>query len=92
MAAKYHRKIPLDKLKKHLALPNPPLQVLLGPRQTGKTTAIGTFIKSWEGPSFYHTADLISPPDAAWLEDKWKQARKKIQRGKRTLLVFDEVQ
>ncbi|MBI4669901.1 MAG: ATP-binding protein, partial [Elusimicrobia bacterium] len=46
----------------------------------------------WEGPSFYHTADLISPPDAAWLEDKWKQARKKIQRGKRTLLVFDEVQ
>jgi predicted AAA+ superfamily ATPase len=93
MSNQFRRKLYLDLLTSHLAIPYPPIQVVLGPRQVGKTTAILDFLKEWEGPSFYHTADQISPPDALWLERQWQEARKSLSQGKgRGLLVFDEVQ
>lgn len=70
----------------------PPVQVILGPRQVGKTTAILEYLKQWHGPSAYHAADQISPPDAAWVERQWQKARKKISGARRGLLVFDEIQ
>lgn len=82
----------LEILTSHLKLAHPPIQVILGPRQVGKTTAILDYLKEWKGPTFYHTADQISPPDALWLEHQWKEARKQLVPSARGLLVFDEVQ
>ncbi len=82
----------LETLTSHLGISHPPVQVILGPRQVGKTTAILKYLKEWKGPSFYHTADQISPPDALWLERQWQEARKGLLAGSRGLLVFDEVQ
>lgn len=92
MTSRYYRKVPLERLSRHLKTSAPPLQVILGPRQVGKTTAIQTFIKGWDGPTFYHTADLVSPPDGRWLEEQWQAARKQVSNIKRGLLVVDEVQ
>ncbi|MBI5882753.1 MAG: ATP-binding protein [Elusimicrobia bacterium] len=58
----------------------------------GKTTAIQVFLKSWPGPSFYNTADAVSPPDAAWIESRWQSARRAASASAKTLLVFDELQ
>ncbi|OGX06273.1 MAG: hypothetical protein A3G87_07495 [Omnitrophica bacterium RIFCSPLOWO2_12_FULL_50_11] len=89
----YQRVDYLKRLHQHLITPvHPPIQVILGPRQVGKTTAIKSFMSQWKGPSFYHTADQISPPDAQWMEQQWMAARKGLTHGQFGLLVFDEIQ
>ena len=68
----------LEALTKHFDMPRPPIQVILGPRQVGKTTAILEYLKKWNGPTSYHTADQVSPPDALWLEERWQEAQMKM--------------
>ena len=80
----------LSPLRKNLARPAHVLQILLGPRQVGKTTAIHKFLEEWSGKSFYATADQLTPPDTQWLAETWRQARKLP--GKMPLLVVDEIQ
>lgn len=65
------------------------MQVVLGPRQVGKTTGLQQIIKRWRGTSLMVTADEVAVPNAEWLTLHWKRAR---QIGKGTLLVIDEVQ
>ena len=92
MENKHFKRDHLGALTSNLSIDHPPVQVILGPRQVGKTTAILEYLKQWKGPSAYCTADQISPPDALWLEDQWKQAREKFRGQARGLLVVDEIQ
>ncbi len=77
-------------LEKRLLHHVPFMQVVLGPRQVGKTTALKQIIDRWDGNSVYETADLPSPPDVDWIISHWERARKKL--SKPTLLVLDEIQ
>ena len=79
-------------LQKRLASPPNLLQIVTGPRQVGKTTALEQVLKKWKGPTHYASADLPSPPDAYWIEAQWKVARVEAGQGKTVLLVLDEVQ
>jgi predicted AAA+ superfamily ATPase len=65
------------------------IQVVLGPRQVGKTTGLQQIMKRWQGPSLMITADEVAAPTAQWLSMHWEKAR---QKGKGTLFVIDEVQ
>lgn len=67
------------------------MQVVTGPRQVGKTTAVQQVLARWQGPSHYATADLPAPPDAQWITSQWQVARTAPGRGT-PLLVLDEVQ
>ncbi len=67
----------------------PLIQVLLGPRQVGKTTTAKVIFDAWTGPKVMATADSITPPNAEWIRFNWEQARLK---GPGTLLIFDEIQ
>jgi predicted AAA+ superfamily ATPase len=70
-----------------------PLQVVLGPRQVGKTTAVHQVAAGWPGPAHYASADLPAPPSAEWIEAQWETARVMAAAAKRTaLLILDEVQ
>lgn len=70
-----------------------PLQVVLGPRQVGKTTAVHQVAAEWSGPTHYASADLPAPPSAEWVEAQWETARVRALAARRTaLLVLDEVQ
>ncbi|MBU2573275.1 MAG: ATP-binding protein [Elusimicrobia bacterium] len=80
----------LSPLRKNLARPVHVLQILVGPRQVGKTTAIHQFLEEWPEPKYYATADQLTPPDTKWLAETWRQARKLT--GKMPLLVIDEIQ
>jgi predicted AAA+ superfamily ATPase len=67
------------------------LQVIVGPRQVGKTTAARAVAERWSGPVRYAAADLPLPPGPEWIETQWELARR--DRGQGTpLLVLDEVQ
>ncbi len=92
MVWRYFQRPHLKTLTSHFGIAFPPIQVVLGPRQVGKTTAILEYMKKWNGPYTYHTADQISPPDALWLEHQWQEARKKLSGQVRGLLIFDEIQ
>jgi predicted AAA+ superfamily ATPase len=66
------------------------LQVLLGPRQVGKTTAVQQIAQDWDGPVVFATADFPFPPDQDWIRAQWQSAR--AFQDKRTLLIIDEIQ
>ncbi len=86
----FKRLLILSPLQANLARPAHVLQMITGPRQVGKTTAIHQFLEEWPGPKLYATADQLTPPDAQWLAETWRQARK--LKGKMPLLVVDEIQ
>jgi predicted AAA+ superfamily ATPase len=83
----------VSRLGRRLKGPFVPVQIVLGPRQVGKTTAVEQVLKEWPGPSHYATADLPAPPDASWVQSQWHLARHLAATGRRrTLLVLDEIQ
>lgn len=69
------------------------LQIVIGPRQVGKTTAVAQVVKSLGWPTVVATADAPRPPDATWIEEKWNQAKEEEKKsGGPVLLVLDEIQ
>lgn len=68
---------------------SPLIQVLVGPRQIGKTTAIQDILSQLKCPHVYVTADGVNPMDSSWLAMAWQEARHK---GDQTILVIDEIQ
>jgi predicted AAA+ superfamily ATPase len=82
-------------LKERLSQPRRFIQVLAGPRQTGKTTLARQIMAGMKIPSHYATADEPALKDRTWLEQQWEIARVKTRSGEqtsKTLLVLDEIQ
>ncbi len=79
-------------LEQRLREPRRFMQVLTGPRQVGKTTAVQQILQTWQGASHYATADLPAPPQPIWIEQQWGSARLRLQGGQTVVLVLDEVQ
>lgn len=72
---------------------NPLIQVVVGPRQTGKSTMISQALGRWEAESHYVSADDPVSPSVGWLRTEWQQARN-MTRGNacHVVLVIDEIQ
>jgi predicted AAA+ superfamily ATPase len=71
------------------------IQVLSGPRQTGKTTLAQQSMAGIQIASHYATADEPTLKDRTWIEQQWEVARMKTKSGgrkKKALLVLDEIQ
>lgn len=64
------------------------IQVIIGPRQVGKTTAVTRIFENWPGPKKMISADLPSPPDHTWLTANWNDA---ASLGSNVLFIIDEV-
>jgi len=65
------------------------LQVILGPRQVGKTTGILSYLENGQRPFHYSTADEILNPTGEWLEQQWQRAR---ELKSPAILAIDEIQ
>jgi len=65
------------------------IQVVIGPRQVGKTTGLQQIIRKWSGPSLMVTADEVAAPGPDWITLQWHRAR---NLGENALFVIDEVQ
>ncbi len=68
------------------------IQVVIGPRQVGKTTAIKQILAEQAAPYHYVAADLPAPPEPTWIIEEWGRARTLIGKTGHVLLVLDEVQ
>ncbi len=68
------------------------IQVLLGPRQVGKTTLALQVAEEIQKPSHYISADLVTLQDLSWLEQEWEIARQKVEKNGGALLIIDEIQ
>lgn len=72
---------------------NPLLQVLVGPRQTGKSTALTQALTDITLPQLYVSADDAPAPTRDWLTLQWEQARNLANREPAgAVLVIDEIQ
>ena len=65
------------------------IQVLLGPRQVGKTTGVRQLIAQAPWPAHYASADDLLVSDRTWLLEQWQRAQ---LLGEGALLVIDEIQ
>jgi uncharacterized protein len=68
------------------------IQVLLGPRQVGKTTMSLSIAGELDMPSHYVSADSVVLEDMTWLSGQWEIAREKAKEGGQALLIIDEIQ
>jgi len=77
-------------LEKRLRGEPPPLiQVLVGPRQVGKTTGLRQLLARAADKYHYANADDLLVTDRTWLLEQWQKA---LLLGDGTLLVIDEIQ
>ena len=68
------------------------IQLLVGPRQVGKTTLLLEVAAEWDGRSVYASADT---PEAAlpnWREGIWRRVEALALDGAPTVLLLDEIQ
>lgn len=84
----------LQAFTKRILEPRKFIQVLMGPRQVGKTTMAVQMLKKIKCPYIFESADAVSAINSAWIEQKWETARLKmrVQSAKEFILVIDEVQ
>lgn len=70
------------------------IQVLLGPRQVGKTTIIKQLTKKLSIPFSFVSADESIDSDGIWIEQQWNSMRVRMeaQHWKEAILIIDEVQ
>lgn len=81
-------------LRKRLAEPRRFVQVITGPRQSGKTTLVRGVGESLGMPVRYASADEPTLRDRGWIEEQWEAAKLEAKEAGRggAVLVLDEVQ
>ena len=68
------------------------IQVLLGPRQVGKTTLALQIAEDLNKPCHYESADIATLQDLNWIIQQWETARFKTDPTQGGLLIIDQVQ
>lgn len=79
----------VERLRQRLRESAPLIQVLVGPRQVGKTTGVRQLITQADHKAHYANADDLWMADRNWLLEQWQQA---LLLGDGSLLVIDEIQ
>ena len=70
------------------------LQVVLGPRQVGKTTVVKQALKDLDMPFLIYSADNVPATQTSWIADCWSTARTqmRIEKHSEFVLAIDEIQ
>lgn len=88
---RYHKKLLLNRLTQE---PRRFIQVLMGPRQVGKTTVVRQVMKELTVPYHFSTADAVLLNRNSWISTQWESARLKLKQSGAAegVLIFDEIQ
>ncbi len=84
----------LQMLRKRMEEPRRFIQVLVGPRQVGKTTLVNQLLQEGKLSSHFISADAVAASNTVWLEQQWEIARLIMdqEETQQFLLVIDEIQ
>lgn len=84
----------LEILKSRIQEPRRTMQVIMGPRQIGKSTMIGQFANITTTPYNLFTADGVGKTNTSWISQKWHQSRMEmdIRHEEEHILIIDEIQ
>ncbi|MCL2035242.1 MAG: ATP-binding protein [Oscillospiraceae bacterium] len=85
------KRILVSQLVKRLKEPRRFIQIVAGPRQTGKTTAVLQSLKELGIQSHFVSADDPNLNSPEWLRNEWEHARSLAKSGE-AILVIDEIQ
>ena len=78
----------INKLHSNINAKTGLIQVLLGPRQVGKTTTVLKLLdEHYKDKAHYVSADQVFNSDTSWLRENWQRAR-----SENKMLVVDEIQ
>lgn len=77
-----------------MAEPRRRMQIVMGPRQVGKSTLVGQFTEGISVPFDFFAADGVNRFDSSWIPNKWQQVRMRmdIHSEQEHILIIDEVQ
>lgn len=84
----------IQQLTKRLKEPRSFIQVLMGPRQVGKSTLTGQVLAKLNAPYLFVSADAVANAGEVWLEQQWQTARLQLKASgaKEFILAVDEIQ
>lgn len=70
------------------------MQVVLGPRQVGKSTMIQQVVDDLRQPYLHYSADAVAKDDRTWITECWNTARRllRVEQAPEYILIFDEIQ
>lgn len=87
-------KLPIyKKIKERLEEPRKFIQVIMGPRQVGKSTVIKQVLNNLDTPYRFFAADAVANSNSEWIIECWESVRMLNEIHKRGyLLVIDEIQ
>jgi uncharacterized protein len=81
-------------LKSRLKEPRRFIQVIMGPRQVGKTTLVNQVFQQLSVTGNYESADAVTAGNSIWIEQVWEAARLKVKTQSLNdfILIIDEIQ
>ena len=81
-------------IKSRLEEPRKFIQVVMGARQTGKSTVVKQVLKDIDLPYQFYSADNVPASNTAWISDCWEAVRslKRNNNWESAILVIDEIQ
>jgi predicted AAA+ superfamily ATPase len=84
----------LQSFAKRMKEPRSFIQVVMGPRQVGKTTLVGQVLQEVNVPFAFIAADATARAGSTWLEQQWEAARVqwRVSGASEFILAIDEIQ
>ena len=81
-------------IKDRIEEPRRFIQVVMGPRQVGKSTVVKQVLHDLDAPWQFYSADNVPASDSAWVSNCWEAVRSlKENKGYESIvLVIDEIQ
>ncbi|MCM1150586.1 MAG: ATP-binding protein [Alistipes sp.] len=81
-------------IRKRIEEPRKFIQVVMGPRQVGKSTVVKQVLQELDIPYQFYSADNVPATNSAWVSNCWAAVRslKESRRQESILLVIDEIQ
>ncbi len=89
-----YRRTQYEEVANRINEPRSKMQVIVGPRQVGKSTLIGQVLENCQIPYDAYSADDVTGASADWLAHIWETQRMKMATRAETkrLMVIDEIQ
>ncbi len=84
----------LQRIKSRIYEPRMFIQVIVGPRQVGKTTMVNQLLGQIDLPFIFESADAVPYSNSTWLSQIWDSARARLKMSEKSefLIVIDEIQ